>query len=131
MDGIPAEFYRVFWKDQSNLFIKAINTSYNRGRLALSQRRGLIKLIPKKNNILSKLKNWRTLTFLNIDYQIATKAIANRLKKVLPKLINHDHMGYRSISENIRLIEGLIRQTEDEKFHVYYYLSVSKKLLTP
>ena len=81
-------------------------------------RRGTIKLIPKKNSILSKLKNWRPLTLLNTDYKIASKAIANRLKTALPKVISYDQTGFlkgRSINANIRLIEGIIRYTETEE----------------
>lgn len=55
---------------------------------------------------------------MNCDYKIASKAIANRLKAVLPSIINNDQTGFlkgRSISENIRLIEGILRYTEMEK----------------
>ena len=55
---------------------------------------------------------------MNTDYKIASKAIANRLKKVLPNLINQDQTGFlknRSISENILLIEGMLRHIEKEK----------------
>ena len=48
---------------------------------------------------------------LNCDYKIAAKAIANRLKKVIPKLVNSDQTGFikgRFIGENIRLINGVI-----------------------
>ncbi|KAL9989410.1 hypothetical protein ACROYT_G003957 [Oculina patagonica] len=117
-DGLPSEFYKVFWKDISTAFIKAINRSYSCGKLSISQRRGTIKLIPKKNSILSKLKNRRPLTLLNTDYKIASKAIANRLKTALPKVISYDQTGFlkgRSINENIRLIEGIIRYTETEQ----------------
>ena len=54
--------------------------------------------------------------FLN-DYKIATKAIANRLNTVLPNLISHDQTRFlkgRSISENIRLIEGTLRYSDLE-----------------
>ena len=117
-DGLPAKFYEAFWEDISKLLVNALNCSYERGTLSISQRRGLIKLIPKKNSILSNLKNWRPLSFLNTDYKIASKAIANRLKKVLPTLINQDQTGFlknKSISANIVLIEGMLRHTEREK----------------
>ena len=47
-DGYPAEFYNVFRKDLSPYYIKAINTAFKLGKLSISQRRGIIKLIPKK-----------------------------------------------------------------------------------
>ena len=41
------------------------------------QNEGLILLLPKKNNDLGNLNNWRPLTLLNTDYKIETKAISN------------------------------------------------------
>ena len=48
-DGLPAEFYKVFWNDISDLFLNSINYAYRCGQLSVTQRRGIIKLIPKKN----------------------------------------------------------------------------------
>ena len=110
-DGLPAEFYRTFWKDLSPLLISALNYSYDEGSLSITQRRGIIKLISKKDAEPHLIKNWRPLTLLNCDYKIAAKAIANRIKSVIPKLINNDQTGFlkgRFIGENIRLIDNII-----------------------
>ena len=48
-DGLPAEFYKVFWSDISNLFLNSINYAYRSGLLSVTKRRGIIKLIPKKD----------------------------------------------------------------------------------
>ena len=52
---------------------------------------------------------------LNCDYKIATKAIAVRMKTVLPSIINPDQTGFlkgRFLGENIRLIDEVIDYTE-------------------
>ena len=49
--------------------------SYKIGKLSISQRRGIIKLIPNKDANLSSIKNWRPLMLLNCDYKIATKLL--------------------------------------------------------
>ena len=86
--------------------------------LSITQRRGLITLIPKKNKPTNLLKNWRPITLLNCGYKIATKSIASRIRKVLAKIINNDQTGFlkgRFIGENIRLIDSIINYTNTEK----------------
>ena len=104
-DGIPAEFYKVFWRDIADDLVDAIDYGFEKGQLSMSQRRGIIKLIPKRDAELNQVKNLRPINLLNCDYKIAAKAIANRAKKALPKPINNDQTGFmkgRFIGENIR-----------------------------
>ena len=41
-DGLPCEFYKVFWNDVADISINSFNYSYEIGKLSISQRRGLI-----------------------------------------------------------------------------------------
>ena len=75
-DGLAAEFYKTFWSELVSSLISALNFSYDQRTLSVSQRRGIIKLIPKKDADPHFIKNWRPLTLLNCDYKIATEAIA-------------------------------------------------------
>ena len=87
-----------------------ISSRYQKGRLAITQRRGIISLIPKKDKALNELKNWRPITLLNCDYKIASKAIAS-------DLIEYDQTGFlkgRSIAENICLINNVISYTHSK-----------------
>ena len=43
--------------------------------MSISQRRGVISLLPKEDANLLKLANWRPITLLNVDYKIASKGI--------------------------------------------------------
>ena len=88
-DGLTTEFYKIFWNDIKNYLVNSINTSYDSGHLTQLQKQGIISLIPKKDKELTNLNNWRPITLLNIDYKIATKAIANRMKNVLPNIISN------------------------------------------
>jgi len=72
----------------ADILIDTLNYSHKNGKLPISQRRGIIKLIPKKDAELNLIKNWRPLTLLNCDYKIATKALANRIEPFLQKLIS-------------------------------------------
>ena len=116
-DGLPAEFYKIFWNDISEYLVTSINHAYQKEQFSVTQRRGIINLIPKKDSEPFLIKNWRPISLLNCDYKIAAKALVNRLKKVLPKLVNSDHTGFmkgRFIGENIRLIDGVINLAEAE-----------------
>ena len=66
-DGIPVDFYKIFWADISRALLNALNLSFRRGQLSISQRRGIISLIPKKEKNPWFLKNWRPISLLNAD----------------------------------------------------------------
>ena len=111
-DGLPSEFYKVFWEDIAESLTSALNFSFEIEQLPISQRHGIIKLIPKKDTDPNLIKNWRPLTLLNCDYKIASKAIANRIKTVLPELISDYQSGFiknRCISDNIRTLDSVIQ----------------------
>ena len=113
-DGFPAEFYKLFWTDISTPLLSALNFAFNNGCMSITQRRSILKLIPKKDAELYFIKNWRPLSLVNTDYKIAEKAIANRTKLVLlrPNIINNDQTGFlkgRFIGENVRLIDSVVR----------------------
>ena len=117
-DGLPAEFYKIFWDGVKPFLINALNHGYAKGHLSITQKRGMITLVPKKNKPAILLKNWRPITLLNCGYKIAAKSIANRVKKVLPKIINNDQTGFlknRAIGENIRLIDSIIKYTNTKQ----------------
>ena len=116
-DGLPAEFYKVFWNDVSTYLLASLNSSLSKGHLSISQRRGLITLIPKKNKPQQFLKNWRPISLLNCDYKTAAKAVATRMKRVLPDIISNDQTGFlkgRSIGENVRLLNSVISYAEQQ-----------------
>ena len=101
-----------------NDLVASLNCANEKGQLSISQRRGIITLLPKQESSLLDLKNWRPITLLNNDYKIASKAIAKRIEAVLPRLIHTDQTGFikgRYIGENIRLISDLLEQTKTDK----------------
>ena len=74
-------------------------------------------MIPKKNKDLAYLKKWRPISLLNNDYKIATKAIAIRMERVLPKITHSSQTGYvkgRYIGESIRTITDIMSFTKTQ-----------------
>ena len=89
-DGLPIEFYRTFWNSDEALFVESFNESLIKGEMSPSQRQAVITQIEEKDQDRCDLKNWRPISLLNVDAKIASKVIAERLKRVLPDLI-HDN----------------------------------------
>ena len=117
-DGFTKEFYETFFDLIGPALLDSLNAGFECGTLSISQRRGVISLIPKDENNLMTLSNWRPITLLNVDYKILAKIIANRIKPVLPKLIHPDQTGFikeRFIGQNIRLLNDLMEYTDEQK----------------
>ena len=86
-----------------------LNFSFREGTLSDSQCRGVLRLLYKKDDPLL-LKNWHPISLLNIDYKIATKALSNRLCKVLLLILSEDQtcVPDRCIFENLFLMRDTI-----------------------
>ena len=105
-DGLTTEFYKIFWKHIKTYIINSFNYSLKIGELTELQKQSIITLLPKPNKDTLLLENWRPISLLNVDYKIATKTIANRVKKVLHSIINTSQTGFikgRYIGGNVRL----------------------------
>jgi len=97
--------------------VASFNADYDANEFAISQRRGVITLIPKEDGSLLELLNWRPVPLLNVDCKIATKAIAKRIEPLLPNLVHTDQTGFikgRYIGENISLIIDIMEHTKSE-----------------
>ena len=70
-DGFTVEFYKFFFELLGHNLVECFNGAYEANELSISQRRGIITLIPKEDGSLLDLSNWRPITLLNVDYKIA------------------------------------------------------------
>ena len=98
--------------------VSSFNAAFDIGEMSVSQRRGVITLLPKEDSNLLLLSNCRPITLLKTDIKIASKDIAKRIERVLPSIIHPDQPGFmkgRYIGQNIRLINDIIQQTELQK----------------
>lgn len=102
-----------------HFLLRAINACYNKGELTESLKRGVITCLPKGNKDKLFLKNWRPISLLNTSYKLASSCIAERLKTVLPDIINEDQTGFisgRYIGENLRILYDVIDYTEKNEY---------------
>ena len=90
-----------------------------KGYLSISQRdRDIIKLEIKKDRDKTFIKNWRLLSLFNVDLKIISKALSEKLRKVLPGLISSQQTAYvknRHIGESGRLISDVIEIAKIKK----------------
>ena len=109
-DGIPYEFYKEFWNIFQFDFLEVIEHTFKSGLLSPTQRKGMITLLHKKGD-KENLANWRPITLLNADYKLISKVLANRLKSVLPCIINEDQtcgIPGRTINSNLSLLRDIV-----------------------
>ena len=66
--------------------VVSFNAACGANELTISQRRGVITVIPKEDGSLLELSNWRPVTLLNVDCKIAIKTIVKRIEPLLPNL---------------------------------------------
>ena len=67
---------------------------------------------------------------MNVDYKIATKSIANRVKQVLDRIINPSQTGFikgRYIGENIRLICEVLDHVDQNDIPSFMFFSDFEK----
>ena len=82
-----------------------INFTKTTGKLSYLQRQGSITLIPKGQRDNKILCNWSPITLLNTLYKIIATMLANKIKKVLSRIIGKDQKGFvdgRNISDAIQ-----------------------------
>lgn len=76
-DGFAIEFYQSFFAVLVGPdLVTSLDSGYEKGILSIFQRRRAITFIPKEDASLMLLQNWRPITLFNVDYKIASKAIA-------------------------------------------------------
>ena len=130
IDGIPIEFYKTFYEILGQDLLQLYNNIlFIEKKSTRTMNQAIITLIPKKGN-LDKLKYWRPVSFLCLDYKILTKILANRLKKILPVIMSEEQdasIPHRTIFNNLFLTRDLIRYTKEKNIPSYILQIEPKK----
>ena len=116
-DGIPIDFYKVFWTRIESTFMSMVLECFDSRILHSTARKGILNLIPKANKDSRYVKNLRPITLLNTDYKIIEKVIAEKMIPALDTIIHKDQRGFmkdRRISVNIRKLLDIMKHTEHE-----------------
>ena len=117
-DGLPKEFYQKF----KDILIPELCEIYNNiilsGKQPESPKNAIIKLIFKKGDH-RKLKNWRPVSLLNVDYKILSKIMASRLRHKLENIIHKEQKCGIPNRKMIKIIRNL-SSYRDEAFSGYF-----------
>ena len=91
-----------------------------------------ICLIPKHQKART-MKDYRLIALCNVNYKILAKVLANRLKKLLPRIISHKQSSFvsgRSITDNVlvafEVIHHMKRKNKGKQGDVAFKIDISK-----
>ena len=110
-DGFTTIFFKAFWKYLGVFLVRSLNWGFKHGQLSVTQKQGAITLVPKTGKPKNAVENWRPISLLNTTQKILSATLANRLRKVMPKLIAGDQKGFmknRYIGECIRTVYDIM-----------------------
>ncbi|KAL3682636.1 hypothetical protein R1sor_000658 [Riccia sorocarpa] len=116
-DGIPLEFFLLFWDTVSPLIFKATTEGVQQGSILPFFNRGVITLLQKDGDV-TLLKNKRPITLLNAIYKIWAKGLQLRLSPILQRLITWDENAFipgRQLHSTVYLCNEAIFETKKKK----------------
>ena len=116
--GLTYAFYKTFWNNLKFIVFNSFNFSYQTHALPPSLSRGIISLLPKGNKPRNLIENYRPITLLDSLYKILSKVFANRINKVLDKIIHKDQNGFvkdRYIGECVRTTIDTMQWAKNNK----------------
>ena len=110
-DGFNVFFYKKAWPIVGEDFMDAVIYFFENGRILREWNDTALTLIPKVANP-SRMSDFRPIACCNVMYKCISKIMANRLKGVLPTLINEAQLAFvpgRSIGDSILIAQELVR----------------------
>ena len=113
-DGLPCEFYKIFWNDIRLYHYNSLIHSYAEKSLSPSQKLSILTILHKKGD-RQLLNNYRPLSLTNTDYKIIAFVLARRLQKIVNRVISNDQSAYikgRFIGNNARTIVDIFEYCE-------------------
>ena len=117
IDGLPMEFYMVFWPEIKDEFLELVNECHDKLIMSKTMRTAVLSLLFKKGD-KKLLKNWRPVSLLCVDYKIIAAALSLRLKCALRFLISTDQtcsIPGRTILSNLRLTRDIMSYARNKK----------------
>ena len=104
-DGFPALFYKNYWSFVGDDICEVVLSFLNDGYMLDGINYTHVVLIPKIKNP-SKMNDLRPISLYNVSYKLISKVLVNRLKVILPKIIDENQSAFvpgRLITDKVLL----------------------------
>ncbi|CAN0884349.1 Transposon TX1 uncharacterized 149 kDa protein [Linum grandiflorum] len=102
-DGFNPGFYQKMWADIGDEVIQACQQWLRQGSIPRDIQSTTIVLLPKIPHP-TNMKELRPISLCNVLYRLVAKVLANRLRRILPQVIDDEQSAFvrgRSIFDNI------------------------------
>ena len=125
-DGMSACFYQKHWSIVGKDICKVVGRFLNgEGQLSKINQTNVV-LIPK-NKTPASARDYRPISLCNVVYKIIAKALVNRLKTILPRIIDESQSAFvpgRVIFDNIIVAHEVIHNMNTKKKGKTGYVAV-------
>ena len=101
--GMPPLFFQNFWPKMGEEVTRTVLDFLNSVIVPPNFNKTHVVLIPKCKEP-KKITDFRKISLCNVVYKIASKAIANKMKKILPSIISDTQSAFvhgRLITDNV------------------------------
>lgn len=125
-DEYPCEFFKTTWPVLCRDFTIAVQSVFRFGFLPKGINSTILALIPKKLDSM-EMKDYRPIACCNVIYTVVSKILANRLKKILPRIITESQSAFvqgRLLMENVLLASELVKGYHKENISPWCVMKI-------
>lgn len=119
-DGFPAKFYKHFWSTFLPVFLRKIDEFPITSSIPPTMNTAVITLLLKPEKDPAHLSSY-DLSHKSTDIKILSKALSNRIEKVIPFIIHPDQTRFikgRQSSYNTRKLFNLMQLSNNKKTEI-------------
>ncbi|GKV27391.1 hypothetical protein SLEP1_g36564 [Rubroshorea leprosula] len=116
-DGFNFSFVKAMWEDIKVDIVGFVHKFHKQGKIVKGSHASFIVLIPKVENP-PKIEEFKPISLIGVMYKILAKLLANRLGKVIHKVIGEQQMAFirgRQLAEGVVIANEVINEAKRNK----------------